>query len=127
MKSDYDATKLLQKSAQQEMLKKRLTGFQNGRPKQDPLFYKHQLQETLSKKRLSSLQSLNRTHHGSGEDTIQSSPGRQSQLTVKEARTELQRIEDSKLEGLNRAQPAASEAVEPIGKLPGIFATGNNE
>ena len=53
------------------MHKKRLQGFYRGKPKKDPLFESHQLQETLSKKRLSTLQTLSRAAVGGGhEDSL---------------------------------------------------------
>ena len=61
VKSDYDATKILQETTRLQKHKSRITNYQNGRPKQDPLTQKHKLNETISKKRLSTLHSLNRT------------------------------------------------------------------
>ena len=56
------------------MHKRRIAQYEvTGRRKQDPLEHRHKLATTLSKKRLSSLQSLNRTR-GGGETSIESHP-----------------------------------------------------
>ena len=64
VRSDYDATKLLSITKQNQMHKKRLAGFENGRAKKDPLFESHQLQETISRKKLSTLQTFSRVNVG---------------------------------------------------------------
>ena len=81
VKSDYDATKLLQKTSASEIHKKRLMGFSNGKAKKDPLFEKHQLHETFSKKKLQTLQTMNRLTNRDHAMEFSSSPGR-SELTA---------------------------------------------
>ena len=43
VKSDYDATKLLQVTTSHEAHKKRISGFSNGKAKKDPLLVNHEL------------------------------------------------------------------------------------
>lgn len=58
VRSDYDATKLLRQTNTLQSHKSRLSSFTGqGMKKRDPLMEKHILQETLSKKRLSTLRS----------------------------------------------------------------------
>ena len=44
IKSDYDTSKLLEKSKEQSSYKQRISQFKNGRPKRDPLELRHKMQ-----------------------------------------------------------------------------------
>ena len=55
VRSDYDATKILQSTDKHEERKYKISNFKNGKLRADPLSKQHELQETISRKNLTSL------------------------------------------------------------------------